>query len=147
MTNKSNLALNATLSATGLIAENNVKPSTLFSVEQFFGDRTGGGYMTSDEMMSYLQTVKQTSNGMAYLNILFSNLAKGYKMTSPMLLRKDKWKNTYVWMTFNPGEPTKIILEFGMEQFIKDILENKINPNFNLQELANETDRLLGLKA
>lgn len=131
-----------TRSVTTLLTDKEVQLSTTFSVKDFYGDLTNKGYFTSDEMMSYLDLLQKSPYGIQYTETFFSNIQNGLRMTNPLLVKVDKGGNEYAWMVFSNSVGTKVTLSGGMSQFIKDVQNGMIKPNFDFYDLVEEAHSL-----
>lgn len=129
-----NLNLNASGDATirpvNDLFSDSVTDNKGLSTEGFFNQ-----YMTPDEVLEQRKELGKMPHGLDYTSIIFHNCSQGLRITSPLLLKKDKYGNEYFWTVFSNGAGSKAVLTEGFKAYLNDYQNGLIKPKFDYRAL------------
>gem|GEM_PF-4010608 len=126
----SNASTDATIRSVSDLFTDSVTDNKALSTEQFFSR-----YMTADEVLEHRKELGKMPHGIDYTSIIFHNCSQGLRITSPLLLKKDKYRNEYFWTVFSNGAGSKAILTEGYKAFLNDYQNSLIKPEFDYRSL------------
>ncbi|WP_139180226.1 hypothetical protein [Pedobacter rhizosphaerae] len=129
----SNASMDATIRSVKDLFSDSVKDNKDLSTEQFFNR-----YMTADEVLDQRKELGKMPHGLDYTSIIFHNCCQGLKITSPLLLKTDRYGNQYFWTVFSNGAGSKAILTNGFKAFLNDYQNGLIKPEFDYRSLLED---------
>jgi hypothetical protein len=104
-------------------------------IKDLFPEGFFNQYMTPDEVLDQRKELGKIPHGLDYTSIIYHNCSQGLRITSPLLLKNDKYGNEYYWTVFSNGAGSKAVLTEGFKAFLNDYQNGLIKPKFDYRSL------------